>query len=432
MNCLKPLRFPGIAPLAMACALLAGNTSTLAGTVTTEGEDIILKTKGGLEVKTASGEYSFRIGGRVHFNYNQYDGVFNSQEDTRIIMGTNRTLGGPAADDGDSASDYFFRRTRIHVRGVIKKDWAFYTQLDFGDDGDVDYKNVHLTYKGWEFADLRIGHFKVPIGMSNLTSSNNVTVIERSIANNAFTQSEQIAAQISKAHKRWTWALALAPNNDADDAEVQYAWTFRATGNFEFGRDGIMHVGSAVTLQDFEDTDGFRISQRPEMRKASSRVATPRFNVKEAAIFTLEWAMTQGPLHAQAEVFNASYEGDADYDFDGYYVQAGWIIGGTRPYSKGVLRRVKNTRDTGALELFFRLSSVDLSDNNAGNEADITTLGLNWYFNSNVRVGLNYVDAEFDEPLYTRTTNIMGEDLAAPIESETDGSGLQMTLQWKF
>ncbi|EZP19852.1 porin O [Pseudomonas aeruginosa BWH050] len=44
---------------------LAVSAQAFAGTVTTDGADIVIKTKGGLEVATTDKEFSFKLGGRL-------------------------------------------------------------------------------------------------------------------------------------------------------------------------------------------------------------------------------------------------------------------------------------------------------------------------------------------------------------------------------
>ena len=54
--------FAGFAASALALAVSA---QALAGTVTTDGADIVIKTKSGLEVGTTDKESSFKINGRI-------------------------------------------------------------------------------------------------------------------------------------------------------------------------------------------------------------------------------------------------------------------------------------------------------------------------------------------------------------------------------
>ncbi|MCB2487441.1 porin, partial [Listeria monocytogenes] len=50
---------------------LAGSAQAFAGTVTTDGADIVIKTKGGLEGATTDKEFSFKLGGRLQADYSR-------------------------------------------------------------------------------------------------------------------------------------------------------------------------------------------------------------------------------------------------------------------------------------------------------------------------------------------------------------------------
>ena len=85
----------------LLAAAIIGTFSSQAfsGTVTTDGADIVLKTKGGLEVSTSDKEFSFKLGGRVQADYGRFDGVFTK--------------------NGDTADAGYFRRAYLELGGVM-------------------------------------------------------------------------------------------------------------------------------------------------------------------------------------------------------------------------------------------------------------------------------------------------------------------------
>ena len=92
-------------------------------------------------------------------------------------------------------------------------------------------------------------------------------------------------------------------------------------------------------------------------------------------------------------------------DLDGYYVQASYVLTGeSRSYDtsigafKGVSPGTKFLSDggLGAWEATLRLSNLDYTDLNGGDEVESWTLGLNWYLNKNVRVLFNYTDVDLN------------------------------------
>lgn len=125
---------------AMAVAIASVTAmAAQAGTVTSDGPDIVLKTKGGLEAKTADGKASFKIGGRIQLDYNSYDGVMN-------------------AVPGEDGSDLFFRRARLELEGHYS-DWGYLMSYNLIESGSID--QLHTTYMGFgDLAELTFGQQK--------------------------------------------------------------------------------------------------------------------------------------------------------------------------------------------------------------------------------------------------------------------------------
>lgn len=73
--------FAGFAASALAMAVTA---QAFAGTVTTDGADIVVKTKGGLEVATTDKEFSFKLGGRIQADYSSFDGFYTNNATVRM------------------------------------------------------------------------------------------------------------------------------------------------------------------------------------------------------------------------------------------------------------------------------------------------------------------------------------------------------------
>ena len=93
-----------------------------------------------------------------------------------------------------------------------------------------------------------------------------------------------------------------------------------------------------------------------------------------------------------------SRKNKADPTFDGGYIQGGWIVTGENyRYSgkNGSFRQIKPKSKYGAVELAVRFSTIDLEDKGVtGGEERNTTLGVNWHINQNLRIMVNYVDAD--------------------------------------
>ena len=99
-----------LSPLALGILLSLPAFSVMAGTVTTDGADIVIKTKGGLEVATTDKAFSFKIGGRLQADYAMFDDYY-----TR---------------NGNAADAAYFRRAYLELGGTAYKDWKYQVNYD--------------------------------------------------------------------------------------------------------------------------------------------------------------------------------------------------------------------------------------------------------------------------------------------------------------
>ncbi len=398
----------GLTLTLLSAAVAAAN----AGTVTTDGQDIVISTKGGFAAKTADGKHAFKIGGRVQLDYNNFDGVFNADQ------------------DGNTGSDLFFRRARLFVSGTIDKDWDYKVQFNVGEDGGDggSVEDLFIRYTGFgDLANLTFGKQKESFGLEELTSSKHITAIERSAPTSAFAPGRGVGVQLSGFASNWTYGVGVFRNDEGGNDEIDWAMTGRTTFAPIVTDTTVLHLGAAVSQRD--GTFG-SFNVRPELRAVdgSDRIQSADFDDYGSELrMGLEAAAVFGPFHAQAEYFDSSFEGNGgsdDYDADGYYAQVGFFLTGeSRPYDNegGSFDKVKPNSGIGAWELFARFSQLDLSadlnnQGETGNAADIMTVGVNWYATSSVRAGINYVMADYDNA-------INGED---------DGSAIAARLQIAF
>ncbi len=399
---------------AIALAILcAGAASVQAGTITTDGPDIVVKTKGGLEAKTTDGKASFKIGGRIQLDYNSYDGVMN-------------------AIPGEDGSDIFFRRARLELEGHYA-DWGYLMAYNLTDSGSID--QLHTTYMGFgTLAELTFGQQKEDFGLEDTGSSKWITAMERSLPSNAFDTGNNVGAKLHGANDLITYSLGAYKQDIDDNNDLDSAVTARFVVRPMYGKDGLIHLGVGYTTRDGEFTQlGSRLGVRGgEEGDGAGRIRT-RYTggavADELEAWNGELAASFGPVHAMAEYFDGEISGAngvPDIKADGYYVQLGWILTGeSRSYKTGIgaFDKVKPAGVGGAWEVFARYDELDVSDNDniapvqvIGETGNTMTLGVNWYANELVKVALNYVHADTDE-------DIGGED---------DGDALVARLQYAF
>jgi phosphate-selective porin OprO/OprP len=152
-----------------------------------------------------------------------------------------------------------------------------------------------------------------------------------------------------------------------------------------------------------------------------------------------------GPCWVQSEtclahVDNAVYPASSaatrrgDLNYWGTYVQTGYFLTGeNRGYDKrfGKYDRVRPlenfflVRDEnghvqygwGAWEVTYRYGYIDLNDDNIlGGLYSEHTVGLNWYWNSNIKLQLNYVNGQRNVPAPAVSGNVQGLGFRAALE----------------
>jgi phosphate-selective porin OprO/OprP len=353
--------------------------------------------KEGLNFATEDGNFKLKVGGRV-----MNDWLWIS-EDGDI----------KASSIGEQEDGTEFRRARLHVSGLIYGNVEFKVQYDFA-GGDADFKDVYLGLTDFPIGRLRVGHYKEPFSLEELTSSNYITFLERALPN-AFAPSRNVGAMLhnSEFDDRMTWAVGVFRDTDDYGTNVDdggYNITGRITGLpiYEDKGASLLHIGAAYSYRNPDDS--LRYTERPEAHLTSRFVDTGTMAADRADLLGLEAAWVHGPLSVQGEYVTADVDrmaGASDVDFDGYYVQGSyWITGEHRNYkaSEGAFSRVKPKENfsfnsgPGAWDATLRYSKLDLDDENVtGGELEDITAGLNWHLNPNTRIMWNYVHADRDK-----------------------------------
>ncbi len=320
-------------------------------------------------------------------------------------------------DAFDPRSDSDLRRARLSF-DFDWRDIEFKVEGDFARGGSV-FTDVYLGWKS-PIGGVRIGHFKEPYSLEEMTSSKSTAFMERSLGR-VFSPARN--AGILVFDRR-----GLAPEPGGPTAGDRFFWAvgaFRESEGLDFSSDGgelnltgrlvwlplyadegksLFHLGLSATRKDPGDGT-FRFRQRPSVRFSPRFVDTGSFIAKNVDVVDLEWAFIHGRFWASGEIVQATADspGFGDPTFDAFYAQAGFFLTGeSRPYSKSkaAFGGVKPKQPlfgggAGAVEVAARWAELDLEDGAiAGGELEDLTLGVNWYPTRETRVMLNYVQAE--------------------------------------
>ncbi|WP_146512488.1 OprO/OprP family phosphate-selective porin [Thalassoglobus neptunius] len=334
---------------------------------------------------------------------------------------------------GDIQDGADFRRARLAATGDVAENVGYNVEFDFGFPGRPSFMDVWLEVRdtAW-LGDVKIGHFRHPIGLGGLTSVKELTFIERGLPF-AFLPFRQIGAMTSGADEEAgrTWALSgFRFPTDAFGGQIGdnggYGLATRVTQVIaEDSNGGVVHIGGAYSLID-PSNDAVRYRSQPEFFIAETGgaafvpagipssvppfVDTGVIATNKSHLFAAELATTSGSFHAQSEFIHAMVNrfGGSTVGFSGVSAQAGYILTGEhRPYNRkaGVLGRVVPNSNFGkcgygAWEIAGRWSMLDLNDADIrGGRLNTSTLGLNWYLNKHAKFQFNYIHAFLDSPV---------------------------------
>ena len=352
-----------------------------------EGESdeagVRVSTKGGVELSSYDGQFGFELGGRLMIDATAY------QQD-KVALGNGTEL----------------RRARLEVEGQMYSSWGYELGVDFA-GGHADIKDAYIENLGNFDSSIKIGQFKEPFSLEELTSSRYITFMERALPNE-FAPGRHIGIGQSHLGERWTLAYGLFGEAfDDEGGQLDEGWG--VTGRFTYAPwqedRRALHLGLAVSQRSPDDDNVVKFNSRPESHITDIKYLDTGdiTDVDHVSLVGLEAALVLGSVSFQAEAINAQVARNAGLDsleFSGWYVYGSWFLTGeSRIYKhkKGSFGRIKPTSEDGAWELALRMSSLDLNDLDiTGGEADQMTIGVNWYANPRVRFMLNYVTVDND------------------------------------
>lgn len=337
-----------------------------------------------------------KIGGRLQYDFTWADG------DSRI----ENDLG--KLEDGTEV-----RRARLYASGTLYDYFDFKLQFDWA-GAETALKDAYLGVNNLPVY-LKVGHFKEPFSLEELTSSKYVTFMERTSVVSAFAPSRNAGVQLSSTllNKKAAWAAGIfrdTDNNGASTDEGAYAATARLTATPWYEADGerLFHMGAAGSYRKLPME--LRYRARPPIHNTVRFVDTGSGTLvgDDGVLGGLEAALVTGPFSVQAELIGIHSELETGDDFSamGWYAQASYFLTGEqRPYKQssgafGGVKPIHNYGDggCGAWELALRYDAIDLNDGPVqGGELDNATAGINWYLNKAVRLSANYVYSDLAE-----------------------------------
>ncbi len=369
---------------------------------------------------TADGKTSVAIRGVIQFDAAHYDVS-------------------PLTTANDLGSGTNFRRARLGVDGKVFGDWSYALWGEFGGSGGeaAALNQAYVEYTGWKPFGLtaplrlRVGAWATPTGLEDATSNTDSLFLERPAAaelvRNLAGGDGRTGVGAFANGDHWyasgtlTGKVVGVPSTP--EFGQQKGYLARVAFNPLHGPDYDFHLGANLqgVLRPADTAAGpavlrsLRLRERPEIRVDGGRlVDTGILAANGATAYGLELGASWKNLLLAGETFKIDVDrsgtGPAAFDpsFKGWYVAGSWTLSGERHAwapANGGFRGIRPAKlfdpshDTwGAFEVAGRYSVLNLDDHRGaagslaplggvrGGEQTITTLGLNWYPNTVVRI----------------------------------------------
>jgi phosphate-selective porin OprO/OprP len=172
-----------------------GHTSKTAVTPVVKEKD------GAFTLESANGNNSISLTGRMHLDYRHnnmdlYASDFNDR------------------DSATGADNIELRRARLGVKGKFAKDFNYEIVGNLPGTATVDV--AFVDYAKYPGVKLRLGRFKQPFNLEELTSSNNIDFMERSYVNQLAPAKKNGAMIFGEPKTGFTYALSAYSMNDTE------------------------------------------------------------------------------------------------------------------------------------------------------------------------------------------------------------------------
>lgn len=337
-------------------------------------------TKGGLKVTSADKKFEFSAGGRIHFDTYAFD-----------------------RDEQSSTGTTEFRRARLTLQGKAYG-WDYKLEQDFSAGSGLDgFRDVYIARSalGGKFT---IGHFKPYRSMEELTSSNEILMMERpfSTATGLFGGRQfQQGVGYLRADGQYTAGFSVFNLRSASGSRNEGVG---AAGRVTFAPintdDSTLHFGGWASQENANQGSASLVATAnyAGRRGPSQAIATTTGDSRnQVTAFGVEAAGSFGPLFFQAEYANATFGQPIgpDEDVATWYVQGSWLLnGGHKAYKSGNgIFASPKVADRGLWELTARYDTIENKDI-ANMDVSSWIVGMNYYVNPNLRFMFNYTKGD--------------------------------------
>ena len=338
-----------------------------------------VETKGGIKVTSPDRKFEASIGGRMHFDAYAFD------RDVVATTGTSE-----------------FRRARLTLAGKAYG-WEYKLEQDFGAGTNLDGLRDAYIAKSALGGKFTIGHFKPYRAMEELTSSNELLMMERPFASaTGLFSGRQFQQGVGylRAGENYTAGAAVFNLRGASSSRNE---GMGASGRVTFAPinndNNTLHLGAWYSYENAnQGSDNLSASFNYAGRRGPSQniATTTGASRNEVTVYAVEAAGSFGPAFFQAEYADASFGQPlgADQDVTSYYVQGSFMLNGGHKAYKGATGVFGSPKvaDKGLWELTGRYDYVE--NETLNREVTSWILGMNYYVNPNLRFMFNYTQGD--------------------------------------
>jgi phosphate-selective porin OprO and OprP len=294
-----------------------------------------------VDVHPGASEFKLTLGGYIQVNFEDGD-----------VSAFEGRFGQTALKDR-----FRLRRARINLTGDFAEQFDFKIEGDFENSDGINSNrtafsgtDIFVNWHQFAEANVKVGQWKAPFGLEQLTPDPTLIIIERSLPTGAITPERQIGVQL--------WGKPFANIwPDGKDLLTYYAGIFNGNGrnttvndnnNFMyvgrlestlfkgvFGKDSYLKLGADVLNS--RDDKGTNISQTLNLLVNADGSLSPFVlpGADERTAWSVDAWLKMGPFdligeylqeHVRGRTVNGVPPGFADFTTNGFYITAAYYL----------------------------------------------------------------------------------------------------------